>query len=268
MNKLICGDCVKILLKIPKNSIDLTITSPPYDKLRDYKGYSFPFNRIARLLYTRTKPGGVVVWIVGDATIKGSETGTSFRQALHFIDIGFNLHDTMIYAKRGFANPSNTRYHQVFEYMFIFSKGKPKTFNPIKDRENICKRRGGDATRQKNGTVKKGNKGGLPLNKFGQRWNIWEYKIGGGNVSSNRIAHKHPAIFPEQLAIDHVKSWSNPGDVVLDPMMGAGTTCVAAKILGRKYIGIDIAKEYCAIAKKRLEEVNIARQRPVAAKKN
>lgn len=256
MNKLICNDCTKALLKIPKNSIDLTITSPPYDKLRDYKGYSFPFKRIARLLYTRTKPGGVVVWVVGDSTIKGSETGTSFRQALYFMKIGFNLHDTMIYAKNSFAFPSKIRYHQTWEFMFVFSKGKPKTFNPIKDRKNKYRKMGGDAKRQKDGTIKKGDRGGLELNEFGQRYNIWKYTTGGGHVSSNRIAHKHPAIFPEQLAIDHVKSWSNPGDTVLDPMMGSGTTCVAAKMLGRNYIGIDLSKEYVAIAKKRLEDPN------------
>ena len=136
MNKIICGNCVEIMKEWENNIIDLTITSPPYDNLRDYKGYVFDFENIAKQLYRVTKSGGVVVWIVGDATIKGSETGTSFRQALYFKEIGFNLHDTMIYSKAGFQYPATNRYHQTFEYMFIFSKGKPKTFNPIKDRKN------------------------------------------------------------------------------------------------------------------------------------
>ena len=254
LNRIICGDSVSVLKRFSNDFFDLTVTSPPYDKLRDYQGYSFNFGDIATELYRLTKPGGIVVWVVGDATVDGSETGTSFRQALYFKRRGFNLHDTMIYAKRGFANPSTVRYHQVFEYMFVFSTGKPKTFNPIKDRRNIYSRRGGDAKRQKDGTVKKGNRGGLPLAKFGQRWNIWEYKIGGGNISSSRLVHKHPAAFPEQLATDHILSWSNPGNIILDPMCGSGTTCKVAKDLNRDYLGIDVSQEYCNIARERLKE--------------
>jgi len=251
--QLICGECDHIMSYWPKDCVDLVVTSPPYDTLRDYKGYSFNFESVANQLYRIIKPGGVIVWVVGDATINGSETGTSFKQTLYFINLGLNLHDTMIYAKRGFSKPSVVRYHQVWEYMFVFSKGKPKTFNPIKDRANIYKRGGGDAKRQKDGSVKKGNKGGLPLNKYGQRWNIWEYKIGGGNIATDKFVHNHPAAFPEQLAEDHIISWSNPGDYVLDPMCGSGTTCKMAKKLQRKYIGIDICEEYIELTQKRLE---------------
>lgn len=252
INKIICGNCIDVLDTFPLCSIDLVITSPPYDNLRDYKRYEFPFEEIVLGLKKVLKPGGVIVWVVGDATIKGSETGTSFKQALYFKKMGFNLHDTMIYLKCGFANPSTVRYHQVFEYMFVFSKGSPKTFNPLRDRKNKEKRRGGDCKRQKDGTMKKGSRGGMLLSEFGQRYNVWQYKIGGGNISSNRIVHKHPAAFPEQLAIDHIVSWSNPGDLVLDPMCGSGTACVAAKQLNRKYIGIEISSEYCKIAEERL----------------
>jgi site-specific DNA-methyltransferase (adenine-specific) len=257
MNKIICGDCLEVMRDWPDGCVDLTVTSPPYDDLRDYKGYTFDFEGIAKQLYRITKQGGVVVWVVGDMTVNGSETGTSFRQALYFKEIGFNLHDTMIYAKGGFANPSSTRYHQVFEYMFIFSKGMLKTFNPIIDRINIEKRTGGTGKRQTNGTMKySGGVGGKPLNNYGQRYNVWRYKIGGGNVSTDRIAHEHPAIFPEQLAIDHVKSWSNQNHIIIDPMCGSGTTCVAAKKLGRRFIGIDISKDYCQIARERLKAVD------------
>jgi len=248
-------DCIgeKGMCILPDNSIDLTVTSPPYDNLRDYEGYTFNFEGIAKELYRVTKQGRVVVWIVGDATIKGSETGTSFKQALYFKEIGFNLHDTMIYLKNGFSNPSNNRYHQVFEYMFIFSKEKIRTFNPIKDKPNLWDSWGKNTSRQKDGSLKlkpprKSYKG-----KMGMRYNVWKYNVGGGMSSRDKIAYNHPAVFPEQLAYDHIISWSNDGDIVLDPMFGSGTTLKMAKKLGRKYIGYEISKEYCNIAKTRLE---------------
>lgn len=256
--KLINGDCKEYLFTCTPNSIDLTITSPPYDNLRTYNNSSTwgwaEFSAIASGLWRVTKDGGVVVWVVGDATIKGSETGTSFKQALFFKEIGFNLHDTMIYSKSGFANPSNNRYHQVFEYMYILTKRKLKVFNPIKDKKNKYNKRGGDCKRQKDGSMKKGVKGGLLLNPYGQRYNIWKYKVGGGNMSTDKIAHQHPATFPEQLANDNIISWSNEGDTVFDPMMGSGTTGKMAKQLNRNFIGIEIDKEYFEIAKERINQ--------------
>lgn len=264
-NQIICEDNVSLLSDFPSEVIDLTVTSPPYGQLRDYDGYELDFQTLVQQLYRVTKQGGVVVWVVGDETINGSETGESFRQALYFKEIGFNLHDTMIYAKKGFANPSNNRYHQTFEYMFVFSKGKPKTFNPIRDRKNrwICG--WGDNThRQKDGSLRSGSRTtrrkdgtfrvhkNYERNEFGRRYNIWNYVIGGGNCSRDEIAYQHPAIFPEQLAADHIISWSNEGDLVLDPMCGSGTTCKMAKELNRKYIGIDISAEYCKLTMKRL----------------
>lgn len=256
VNKIHCGDCVDIMRTFPDDCIDLTVTSPPYDSLRSYKGYAFEFEKIAQELYRVTKPGGVVVWVVGDATIKGSETGTSFRQALYFKDVcGFNLHDTMIYHK---DNPApvggHNRYYQAFEYMFVLSKGKPKTFNPIltprrnkwNDKRTVRYR---GVTRNKDGEFEKKL---VKVNEVVKKQNLWTYVVSGGSSSTDRIAHQHPAIFPEKLAEDHILSWSNPGDIVLDPMCGSGTTCVMALKNHRHYIGIDIAEEYVKIARERI----------------
>jgi DNA modification methylase len=255
MIQLYNGDCAKIMQQFPDNYIDLTVTSPPYDNLRAYKGFTFNFEAIADQLYRITKPGGVVVWVVGDATIKGSETGTSFRQALYFKEIGFNLHDTMIYLKNGFSFPESNRYPNVFEYMFVFSKNKPKTFNPIKDRLN--KNRGKKITgtaRQKDGSLKPVSGVGKVLGDFGVRFNVWKYQAGKYESTSDEIAYKHPAIFPEKLAEDHILSWSNPGDIVFDPMVGSGTTGKMAVLNNRDFIGIEISQEYLEIAKQRITE--------------
>ena len=256
INKIHCGNCVEVMKDIPDDSIDLVVTSPPYDNLRDYEGYEFDFKSIGKELYRVIKKGGVVVWVVGDATIDNSETGSSFRQALFFKKIGFNLHDTMIWEKNSFAFPSHTRYHQTFEYMFIFSKGKPKSFSPISDRENIETRMStGMSGRNTDGSRRVGRKTKeeTKLNKYGMRFNIWKYTIGGGHNTKDKCAYTHPAIFPEQLAKDHILSWSNKGDLVLDPMCGSGTTCKMAKKLNRHWIGIDISQDYCDIARERLE---------------
>lgn len=254
IDSIITGDCSKILKEFPDNCIDLTVTSPPYDKLRDYLGYNFNFKEIANQLYRVTKKGGIVVWIIGDASINNSETGSSFRQALYFKDIGFNLHDTMIYQKSGFANPSRNRYHQIFEYMFVLSKGKPKTFNPIKDKPNKTQYDFSKKRRQKDGTISnKNDKSRIKLSPYGMRTNIWRYTTGRGNSTKDDIAFKHPAIFPEKLAKDHIISWSNEDDVILDPMCGSGTTLKMAFLLKRHYIGIDISPEYCQIARERIK---------------
>jgi len=240
---------------MPDKYIDLTVTSPPYDNLRTYDGYSFDFEGIAKELYRITKEGRVVVWVVGDATIKGSETGTSFKQALYFKEIGFNLYDTMIYTQppRGACGNNNT-YWQSFEYMFIFSKGIPKTINLLMDRENKDSRKGDRGTKRlQNGELIKLSRGGY--SKFGRRTNVWEYNTGKGHSTKDDIACKHPAIFPEQLAQDHILSWSNEGDIVLDPMAGSGTVLKMAKMTNRNYIGIEISPQYVEIAKKRISGV-------------
>jgi len=254
INQIILGDCSEVLKDLPDKCVDLVVTSPPYDGLRDYNGYSFSFEPTAEQLARVVKNGGVLVWVVGDATVDGSESGTSFKQAMYFSK-HFNLFDTMIYVKTGFAFPSHDKYHQVFEYMFVFSKGRPSTFNPIYDRLNKEIRMGGDAKRQKDGTVKIGSRGGRNQNRYGKRFNVWQYRTGGGLISTDPIAHEHPAPFPEQLAKDHIISWSNENDLILDPFCGSGTTCVAAEILGRRWIGIDISPDYVEIARKRIKAI-------------
>ena len=244
------GDCLEVMKSMPSNSIDLTVTSPPYDNLRTYNGFTFDFEGIAQELYRITKNGGVVVWIVGDATIKGSETGTSFKQALYFMQCGFNLHDTMIWNKKVFSavGALKSRYAPVFEYMFILSKGKLKSFNPIKDRKNKQSGKMYGTIRQKDGTTKPMTSNGKLKNEFGQRFNVWEQYPCMGNKTG------HPAPFPEQLAHDHIISWSNEGDIVLDCFMGSGTTGKMAKKLNRNFIGIEISQEYLDIARKRIDE--------------
>ena len=253
MYKILQGDCVETMSKIPDNSIDLTVTSPPYDDLRIYNGYSFDFENTAKELYRITKDGGVVVWVVGDSTIKGSESGTSFKQALFFKEIGFNIHDTMIWNKGSFAFPSKNCYHQVFEYMFVFSKGKPKTLNFIKDRKNLYVGDRGASGRNKDGVRNTGKSS--VRDEYGKRFNIWSYPIGGGHCTKDKIAYQHPAIFPEQLAEDHIISWSNEDDLVFDPFLGSGTTGKMAILNNRNFIGIDISDEYCNISKERIENV-------------
>jgi len=249
-----CGDSAQVLKTFEANSIDLTVTSPPYDKLRKYNGYTFDFKTIAQELFRITKQGGVVVWVVGDETIKGSESGTSFKQALYFKEIGFNLHDTMIYEKNNFSNPSINRYHQIFEFMFVFSKGKPKTFNPIKDRKNIyagTTNWGENKTRQKDGSFKERKK--KIYTEFGMRFNIWRYVTSKGFATKDSFAYEHPAVFPEQLAYDHILTWTNENDIVLDPMAGSGTVPKMAKGLNRQWIAIDCSLEYCDLIKRRLK---------------
>lgn len=244
------GDCLDVLRVMPENSIDLTVTSPPYDSLRKYEGYSFDFEGIAQQLYRVTKLGGVVAWVVGDETVNGSESGTSFRQALYFKDVcGFNLHDTMIYQRKS-PPLTHNRYEQEFEYMFVFSKGKPKTFNGI-----TTKRTWSDTRTNKK--MRRENDGSFDMGfakKTGDvlKYNIWKYATGGGNSTADKFAFFHPAIFPEALARDHIISWSEKGDTVLDPMCGSGTTLKMAEIYGRKWIGIEIAEKYAQIAAKRI----------------
>jgi site-specific DNA-methyltransferase (adenine-specific) len=256
INKIINKDSEIALKEIPSNTINLTVTSPPYDNIRDYNGYNFndkTCNTIIRELFRITKEGGVVVWIIGDATVNGSETGTSFRQALTFIEAGFKLHDTMIYEKNTSSFPAKktgNRYTQIFEYMFIFCKGKITTSHLICDKPNKWAGHtnwGKNTNRLKNGNLQE-TSDIKPVPEFSPRNNIWHYNIGNGFNSKDKESHDHPAIFPEKLAEDHILSWSNEGDIILDPFSGSGTTCKMAKKNNRKYIGIDISEEYCKLA--------------------
>lgn len=249
LNKIYCIDNVKGMIEMNSESVDLTVTSPPYDNLRNYNGYSFDFENVAKQLFRVTKEGGVVVWVVNDTTKNFKETLSSFKQAIYFTDVcGFGLLDTMIFAKKDYPPPypSLRRYANQFEYMFVFSKGKPKTFNAIQIKK-IGLGEGKKAFRKQNGDlVRKDVKDNGKTTKPAS--NLWFYQVGGGN------GYNHPAIFPEKLAEDHILSWSNEGDLVLDPFVGSGTTPKMSKLNKRNYIGFEISQEYVDIANKRLSE--------------
>lgn len=258
-----CGDCIEEMKKLPDGIVDMALTSPPYDNLRTYNGNNSEWGehvwkKCIEELFRLLKPGGVVVWVVGDATIKGSETGTSFRQALYFMECGFKLHDTMIYHKNGLPKNHN-RYEQDFEYMFVFSKGKPKTFNPIRipckypEKETARQNSYFSETGEKNRSARSGKKR-KPVGTDKIKGNIWYILTGKGHSTKDTIAFKHPAIFPDKLANDHVRSWSNEGDVILDPFMGSGTTGVACGNLGRKFIGIEKDETYFKISQERISQ--------------
>ena len=252
LNKIYCMDNVEGMNLLDENSVDLTVTSPPYDNLRNYKGFKWNFEEVAKQLYRITKIGGVVVWVVGDSTKNGSESCTSFKQALYFRKIGFNLHDTMIYKKVNPIPLNHNRYEQCFEYMFIFSKLKIKTFNPLLEQ---CKATGVLRNYRNPGRVKESavrNRDELIITKETKyKNNIWEYVVGG----KKEEGMNHPAVFPEQLAQDHILSWSNEGDLILDPFMGSGTTAKMAKLNNRNFIGFEISQEYCDFANKRIENL-------------
>jgi DNA modification methylase len=249
-NRIYNESNINTIRRMPDEFVDLVVTSPPYDNLRAYKGYQFEFEALAAGLYRVAKDGGVVVWIVNDATVNGSETGTSFQQALFFKSLGFNLHDTMFYEKAGsLVCGSLYAYRQQVEYMFVFSKGKPKTINLIADKRNLVAGKVGTrtGTRQVDGTHRTKDAG--VVNDFSVRSNIWRYQPGNNGDDYTG----HPAVFPEQLAKDHIRSWSNEGDLVYDPFMGSGTTAKAAYLLNRRWIGSEISSEYVELANKRLE---------------
>lgn len=245
------ADCLEYLRLQPADSIKFTLTSPPYDDIRDYKGYSFPFEEIAQELWRVTRPGGVIAWNVADATVKGSETGTSMRQALHFMSLGFRLHDTMIYAKKNPmpAGVSSKRYHQAWEYVFILSKDAPETFNPIMVKAKYGHLEASMKHRGKSGEL---NYTKTKRNEFTKVRNIFEYSVGGGHSSKDKVAFDHPAIMPEQLAADMISTWTDPGDTVFDPFTGSGTTPKMCRQLDRKFAGTELSAEYCDIIKQRM----------------
>jgi site-specific DNA-methyltransferase (adenine-specific) len=247
INKIYNENCLDTMAKMPDNFIDLTVTSPPYDNLRDYKGYSFPFEDIAKELYRVTKQGGIVVWIVGDATVNGCETLTSFKQAIYFKEIGFNV-DTNIYHKQNYKPINAKRYDNVFEYIFVLSKGKSKTFNPIMVEKARVKIESGKY-RRKDGSMKTNIR---KANELKKATNIFSYSIGGH--IADKIAFEHPAIFPEQLANDQIMSWSNAGDLVYDCFLGSGTTAKMSILNNRNFIGSELSKEYYEIALNRISE--------------
>lgn len=259
INRIINARSDDLLKEMPESSVDLVVTSPPYDDLRDYKDrltWNFDvFKVIAEQLYRVVKDGGVVVWVVGDKTVKGNKSLTSYRQALYFQELGFNMYDVIIYEKAGTAPPHPNRYFNAFEYMFVLSKGRPKTINLLQDRPNKWAGYStyGDVTRrEQDGSLT--NKGKKIIKEHSVRTNVWRYVNGKGYSTKDEIAYLHPAIFPEKLVEDHILSWSEVGDIVLDPFGGSGTTAKIAEKLGRRWILIEAVKEYCDIAAIRLKE--------------
>jgi len=258
LGKIYHSECTKVLRQL-KNKVDLVVTSPPYDQMRAYKGFKFDFRAIANGLADSLKEGGVIVWVVGDQTKDYTESGNSFRQALYFKRIGLKLFDTMIYRKTSAMPMPGRRYDPQFEYMFVLSKGNPKTFNPIevptknyrhdkvKDHNKLKSTSASDG-----GAMRHDNKI-YQSRKFKKLGNVWTYRI--GDNTKDKIAFIHPATFPEKLAQDHIISWSNEDDLIIDPMMGSGTTCKIAHSLKRRWIGIDMTEEYCDIAKQRIESI-------------
>ena len=265
INQIYNQSCITGMQEMDENMVDLCVTSPPYDDLRTYNDSSKwdfeVFKEVAKGLYRVMKVGGVIVWVVGDAVIKGSETGSSFRQALYFMDLGFKLHDTMIYEKNGTAFPARrdgNRYSQLFEYMFILSKdSKPKTANLICDKPNKWAGwqpwgKSGGTMRSKDGTLVERQQ--KPTPDFSPRNNIWKYNTGKGYTTKDDYAFEHPAMYPELLAQDHIMTWSNEDDLVLDPFMGAGTTAVISKDTNRNFIGFEIDESYYNVSQRRLKE--------------
>jgi site-specific DNA-methyltransferase (adenine-specific) len=254
-------NCLDYLKTVPDNSIKFTLTSPPYDDIRNYNGYSFPFEEIAQELWRTTKVGGVIAWNVADATVKGSETGTSMRQALYFMSLGFRLHDTMIYSKKNPmpAGISSKRYHQAWEYIFILSKDAPETFNPIMVKAKYGHLDANMKHRGKDGEI---NYTKTKRNEFTKVRNIFEYSVGGGHSTKDRIAFGHPALMPEQLAHDMIVTWTNEGDQVFDPFSGAGTTAKMCLLNRRKFHGTELSESYCNLAEERIA-LSLPQQNPV-----
>jgi len=257
LNRIHCGDNCELLGQMPRECVDLVVTSPPYDDLRTYGGHSWDFFGVAWHLKRVLKLGGVIVWVVNDATVDGSETGSSFEQALHFRRIGLRLHDTMFWEKKNPTpqDPDCHRYTPATEYMFVFAKGKPKTCNYIREdcltagrRSSTTSQRRDDGTSRTDVISRRAAQETADTKVIG---NVWRYPTASAG-------HGHPAAYPEELARDHVATWSNPGDLVLDPFSGSGTTAKAAKTLGRQFIGLEVNPEYCAIAEQRIAQEVLA----------
>ena len=248
VNRFYAGNAITVLSRFREGAFDLTVTSPPYEDLRKYNGYQFDPGEMLEAILRVTAPGGVCVWVVGER-INGSRSLSSFQHAFIGRDVGWQVHDVMIYQKKNTPFMRANAYTPCYELMLVFSKGKPKTFNPIKvptvrnGWETAVHNKGPDAVNRKRP---------VELKKEKVKTNIWQYAVGLGGSTKDKVAFEHPAIFPEALARDHILSWSNPEDLVLDPMCGSGTTCKMAEIHGRQWVGIDISEEYIKVAQRRL----------------
>ena len=251
-NKLVVAESGTYMQhEMPEHCVDLVVTSPPYDNLRDYNGYNFDAESVGLGIMHVLKEGGVAVWVVGDR-IDGGRSLTSFEHAIMFRDLGFRVHDVMIYQKKNTPFMRSNAYTNAYELMLVLSKGTPKTFNPLtcptvrNGKETAVYGKGPDGDNSKRRAV--------TLRKEKTLINIWQYAVGLGGTTRDRYAFEHKALFPEKLAADHILSWSNPGDIVLDPMCGAGTTLKMAALNGRQWFGIDVSEEYIALSARRVAE--------------
>ena len=255
INNIYQGESVEFMRNnIPNNSIDMVLTSPPYDDLRDYDGFEFDYEMMLDEIYRVLKDGGVCVWVVGDSVIDRRKQLSPFKQATYANMIGLKLYDNIIYHKTTPSPPHKDRYFNTYEYMFVFFKGdKPKCIKLLADRKNKTAGRFTGSITRREQCGKLTRKDGVYIGNYGIRDNIWSYDVGNNKTTKDKFAYQHPAIFPEKLAEDHILSWTNEGDIVLDPMCGSGTTCKMAKLNNRRFIGIDISKEYVELSKERCE---------------
>ena len=252
LDTIICGDCLEVMKLLPDGCVDCVVTSPPYGDIRDYtSGRADCFAVIAEIARLLT-PGSVCMWNEADQVIDGSESGESFRHALHAKECGLRLHDTMFYCKEVVTYPNANRYHPCVEYMFIFSKGRPARFNGIRDVKNKWAGTVFHGTdRLADGTTRHCNSSGKGkmIPEYGLRRNWWVVPAYGSPETCG-----HPAPMPMSIARDHITTWTYPDNLILDPFCGSGTTCVAAKRLGRRYIGIELDPGYCESARARVRD--------------
>jgi site-specific DNA-methyltransferase (adenine-specific) len=247
LDSVVCGDNCDVLGRFPRESVDLVVTSPPYDDLRTYGGHSWDFYGVAWQLKRVLKPGGVIVWVVNDGTKDGTESCSSMAQAMHFKTLGLKLWDTMVWHKNNAMPLNQPRYEQAWEYMFVVSKGTPSAWNPAKERSLLAGKKATGTQINPDGTRDQKWGNGATYNEMKVLQNVWQFPVGTGNG-------EHPAVFPDDLAKRHIASWSEPGDVVIDPFSGSGTTCRAAKDLGRRFVGVEVNPAYCEIARRRLAQ--------------
>ncbi len=255
LNKIICGDCVEVLKSIPDNSIDLVVTSPPYDGIRKYNGFSFNLHSTGKELFRVLKDGGIIAMVIQDQTKNFGKSLTSFKTIIDWCEnVGFKLFETIIYKKHGAEGAWWTKRFRVdHEYIPIFLKGeRPAYFN--KEPLKIPSKHGGKtmtgcATRLTNGKTLKSKR--VFINPMKCRGTLWDYTTCGDGT---RLKHQHPATFPDKIPVDFIRCFCPKNGIVLDPFIGSGTTALAAIQLNRNYIGIDISKEYCELAKKRIRE--------------
>lgn len=257
-NSLACCECVDGMRALPPASIPLTITSPPYDQTFEYGGHLWDhekFMLVARELWRVAMQGGVVSWVVRDQIADGDQSASSFRQALFFKGLGFRLHNTIIIEKQIIRGISRVRYGVAPEFAFVFSKGRPRTINLIEDKENkFGGRHMRFSTRSRDGTKCKTAK--ALIRPFGVRGNVWRYTTGSRVTAKEDYAYDHPALMPERLAHDLIVSWSRPGDLVLDPFGGAGTTAKMALLGHRRYLSMEAHRPYHDLAVRRMADAH------------